>query len=156
NCEGSTTVAGEGGDGERLGGGFVVVRRLGGGGVGGVHQAPGRSRKQRGGVQNDRPPGAAAPFPLQNAIPPPAGVPHPNRVQLHELFAEGRETFFTMELVEGIDFLRYVRAPGPLADAAGEAPTEALDRGARAALDDTLPAGDGGGLPAAPPGARAA
>src|SRR5690349_2354088 len=39
-----------------------------------------------------------------------AGLSHPNLVRLHELFAEGDDIFFTMELVEGVPFTGYVRA----------------------------------------------
>jgi hypothetical protein len=38
------------------------------------------------------------------------GVTHPNLVHLFELISDGQDWFIAMELIEGVDFLQYVRA----------------------------------------------
>src|ERR1700760_4074469 len=42
-----------------------------------------------------------------------AGIGHPNLVALHELHAEDGDWYFTMELVEGVSWLDWVRPGGP-------------------------------------------
>src|SRR5689334_24747359 len=40
-----------------------------------------------------------------------SGVLHPNLVTLYDLVVEGDRAYFTMELVNGSSFLKYVHAP---------------------------------------------
>ena len=41
-----------------------------------------------------------------------SGVLHPNLVRLYELFADGAQWCFSMELVRGVPIDRYIGAPG--------------------------------------------
>src|SRR5262245_31086490 len=40
-------------------------------------------------------------------------IQHPNLVSLGELFEDEGQWFFTMELVDGVDLLQWVRVPAP-------------------------------------------
>ncbi|HEY1556053.1 MAG TPA: serine/threonine-protein kinase, partial [Kofleriaceae bacterium] len=73
-----------------------------------------------------------------------ADIVHPSLVRLHELHASGGEWYFTMELVEGVSFIDWVR-PGQVggptrtrADIAAAAPDEPRLRAAIVALADAL------------------
>ncbi len=43
-----------------------------------------------------------------------ADLSHPNLIGLHSLEVDGAQWFFTMDLIEGVDFLDYVRPAGRL------------------------------------------
>jgi tetratricopeptide (TPR) repeat protein len=61
-------------------------------------------------------------------------VQHPNLVRLHELYEDDDQLFFTMDLIEGVDFLSFVRGEARELDA------------------DTLPLAQPGASPGAPRG----
>ena len=92
---------------------FEIVRRLGVGGMGAVFEAFDRERERNVAlkvltVEN---PDALLRFKREfRAL---QSVHHPNLVSLGELFAQGDNWFFTMELVRGIDVLEYIRAEAP-------------------------------------------
>jgi serine/threonine protein kinase/tetratricopeptide (TPR) repeat protein len=99
---------------------FEVLTRLGQGGMGSVYQVVDRSRNVRvalkavGRVSGDR----LLRFKREyRAL---QEIRHPNLVELGELFELDQSWFFTMELIDGIDFLSHVRTDG--ADASSDYP----------------------------------
>src|SRR4051812_17087893 len=87
---------------------FEIVRRIGGGGMGIVYEAVDRRRQERVALKTMRSPSAKALLRFKNEFRALAGLHHPNLVQLKELVEERGRWFFTMELVQGIDFQRWV------------------------------------------------
>jgi hypothetical protein len=91
---------------------FRVLRKLGAGGMGVVYEVhdPDGGGRMALKILRAITPSAAQRFKREfRAL---ADVTHPNIVRLHELFATQREMFFTMERIEGVDFLQWVRAHG--------------------------------------------
>ena len=62
-----------------------------------------------------------------------ANINHRNLVTLHELVSANDEWFFTMELVDGVDFMQWVRqeATSPVADTLAAVPTGQIGPGAQ-------------------------
>ncbi len=105
---------------------FVIGRRLGAGGMGVVHEAFDRERLER--VALKALPGVdgTAVYRLKQEFRTLADVAHPNLVSLYELVAEDGKWFFTMELVDGVNFLDHVR-PNPAMTETGAAEARSLD-----------------------------
>ena len=91
---------------------FRIIRRLGAGGMGVVYEAHDLELDAR--VALKRLPNADAPalFAFKREFRSLATIVHPNLVALHELISDGATWFFTMEIVDGVDFLKHVRPRG--------------------------------------------
>src|SRR5215470_10403100 len=87
---------------------FVLLRRLGSGGMGVVYEAMDRERQTRVALKALRAFDDHALYRFKNEFRALADVRHPNLVRLGELHREGEHWFFTMELVEGTSLLEYV------------------------------------------------
>ncbi|HTQ44711.1 MAG TPA: protein kinase [Polyangiaceae bacterium] len=122
---------------------FEIIRRLGEGGMGIVYEAHDRELDARVALKTLHDLDPHALLRLKNEFQVLLDLSHPNLVRLGELFARDGHWFFTMELIEGVDFLAHVWARGTNAvDGAGGS-----DAG-REAFSPTLEASD---LPEARP-----
>jgi serine/threonine protein kinase len=90
---------------------FRVVRELGSGAQGTVHEAIDVERDARVALKTLRKLGAGEIVRLKSEFRAVRDLRHPNLVRLGELVEEGGRWFFTMELVDGVDFLEHVRGP---------------------------------------------
>lgn len=92
------------------GGRFEVVARLGEGGMGVVYSAIDRDSGDTLAIKTLPRLTPRGVHRLKQEFRSIAKLRHRNLVQLHELFVESQQCFFTMELVEGEDFLSYIQA----------------------------------------------
>ncbi len=93
---------------------FQVLRRIGAGGMGVVHEAIDRVRGERVALKTLSQLDANGIYRLKHEFRALAEVVHPNLVHLHDLFAGDDLWMFTMELVAGAPLDRWVRPLGTL------------------------------------------
>jgi len=89
---------------------FELRRHLGTGGMGAVYQAYDRERKEDVALKTVLRADPTAVYLFKREFRNLADVAHPNLVNLYELLYEEGHWFFTMELLDGVDFLTYVRS----------------------------------------------
>ena len=89
---------------------FQIIRRVGAGGMGVVYEALDTERHMRVALKTLPQLRPNSLYLFKNEFRALAGVSHPNLVTLFELLNEGDDWFFTMQYVEGVNFLSYVTA----------------------------------------------
>lgn len=120
---------------------YRIEGRLGAGSFGVVYRAIDSRSGQRLALKALRRLSPSALYRFKNEFRALSGIAHPNLVTLYELAVEGEQWFFTMELVEGVDFLRHVRG--------ARAPDEVSTAATPGALPRTLVDADAPPVPAA-------
>ena len=99
--------------GPRMLEGYDIQNQLGQGGMGTVFRAYDRERHRPVALKLMNRAGAAAILRFKHEFRTLLGVAHPNLVTLYELISDGRNWFLTMELLDGVTFLQYVRDEPP-------------------------------------------
>jgi eukaryotic-like serine/threonine-protein kinase len=101
------SIGGQGGS--RIAERFVIQRRLGSGGFGVVFKAYDRERNSLVALKSLDRADANALYRFKQEFRTLTDLTHPNLVKLYELISDGNKWFFTMELIDGVDFLQYVK-----------------------------------------------
>jgi tetratricopeptide (TPR) repeat protein len=104
---------------------FTIIRRLGAGGMGVVYEAHDRVRNEIVALKTLRRASAADMYRLKQEFRALADLAHPNVVCLYELFVAPDTCFFTMERVNGVNVLEYVRGEPAGMAAAATGPADA-------------------------------
>ncbi|MGO9464631.1 MAG: serine/threonine-protein kinase PknK [Isosphaeraceae bacterium] len=93
--------------------GYDIQAVLGSGGMGTVYRAYDRERRRPVALKVMNRASAATILRFKREFRTLLGVAHPNLVTLYELIFDGKSWFLTMELLEGVNFLQYVRGEAP-------------------------------------------
>jgi eukaryotic-like serine/threonine-protein kinase len=91
---------------------FTVRRQLGAGGMGVVYEVHDHSRNEVVALKTLLRARAADIYRLKREFRSLTDIAHTNLVSLYELIVDGANCFFTMELVQGVNFVEYVRSTG--------------------------------------------
>ncbi len=114
--------------------GFDILGVLGSGGMGTVYRAFDRKSGRPVALKTLNRFGASTLLRFKHEFRTLLDVAHPNLVTLYELIGEGQNWFLTMELLDGVDFLRHVRSEEPSITPPGRSLTPAQRGRLRAAM----------------------
>ena len=112
---------------------FREIDVLGKGGMGVVYRAYDAESARVVALKTVRRPSGDDLYHLKEEFRALTGISHPNLVELHELFVDGEQSFFTMELIEGTGVLEHLWGDGTTATGPG-IPPDGIAR-----LDAVLP-----------------